>query len=1144
MLLKTFYTTLPEFLEIQKASFCWFLKHGLIKEFQYYSSIVYSSTLSLDLYSQEYFLMKPKYSLYDTKNKNYTYSVKLYIPIIFRYYYQVKKHFINEKINICFGEIPLMTNYGTFIINGYERVIINQIIRSPGIYFSKEKNISKKSNIYKAQIIPEFGSWLKFELKSNSSLTFNIDRSKKNNILIFLNLFGSNINIFNKFLKRNFIKVNFNEMIKFLNKNDFYLENFSKICDKKIEKKYITKYYQTSKFLKINSYTKNFLKNQFQVNNIFIKNSKENLKILLSSLIKFTDLKSLFITKIFNSTTYNLGQIGRFHINNCLNSSIPDIEKNLILEDIIKIIKKLINLENLNLETSEEDSIDNLKNKRIRSVGELLQTQIRLSLKKVKINLLKIKDIYKSNRKANRIISKIPIISTFKTFFNTSELSQFLDQTNLLSQIAHLRRVTSLGPNGFSGQRVSLNARDIHSSFYGRLCPIETPEGKNAGLISTFSCYTRVNSFGYIETPFLKVKNGRILLNEIPIYLMSHEEKNLVIAPADTLIENDKFLTDKVLIRYNGKFIWKKATNINLIEISPIQFLSLSTSLIPFLEHNDANRVLMGASMQRQAIPLLYPMRPFISTGLENQIANDSGLTLISLTNGYIKDVSANFIKVQNSKKQLFYSLIKYEKSNQETTINQKPIIWIGEEVKIGQILADSTSTDEGELALGQNLLVAYMSWDGFNFEDSILISESLIEEDLFTSVHISKISVHINNTHLGPEKMTKNIDNININLLHKLDSNGIILKNSFIKPDDILVGILKPINLAEIYRNKYLHSLLKPQQNITYINNSFKAPFDCYGRILDISINLYEKYPFITLSSIKKSLYSIDIYIAQISKLQIGDKLSGRHGNKGVISKILPKSDIPFLPNGQTVDIILNPLGVPSRMNVGQLYEGFFGLASEFLNKRYKIMPFDEMFNSNASRILINSILNKSSKKSKKYWLFDNTAPGKVPLIDSRTGDIFDNPISICKSYILKLIHLVEEKIQSRSSGSYSIITQQPLGGRSLQGGQRFGEMEVWALEAFGASYTLQEILTYKSDDIYNRTKIASYIVQNKKSFSFDLPEAFKILLIELRALGIEISINKFSINNLKVNTIFSLPLLSKNYTTFSNLPKYKSLE
>jgi DNA-directed RNA polymerase subunit beta len=1142
MVLKTFYTTLPEFLEIQKSSFCWFLQLGLISEFQSFSSIIYSTSINLDVYSQEYFLMKPKYSLIETKNKNYTYSVKLYIPILITYTNPEKKNTINYKLNMCFGEIPLMTNYGTFIINGYERLVVNQIIRSPGIYFMKETNISKNSNIYKAQIIPDFGSWLKFELNSKDILTFNIDKSQKINILVFLNLFKFDKIKLTKFFSKKFLKKNFNEMSKFLEKKDFYSEKFIKLSSSEVRRKYIKKEIFN---LLIYKYNNKYFKNHFQFNNLFIKNSVKYLEILLSSLINFSELKSVFITKILNSKNYSLGQIGRFHMNNSLDSSFFQQEKSLIFQDIVKIIEKLLKFQTSISEWDDLECIDNLKNKRVRAVGELLQTQIRLSLKKIKTNFLKTKDVSDSSIRIRKLISQLPIITTFKTFFNTSELSQFLDQTNLLAQIAHLRRITSLGPNGFLGQRVSLNARDIHSSFYGRLCPIETPEGQNAGLISTFACYARVNSFGYIETPFFKVKKGIILCNEKPIYLMPHEEKNLKIAPADTLIENNKFITNQILVRYNEKFVWQKSVDINLIEISPLQFLSISTSLVPFLEHDDANRLLMGASMQRQAVPLLYPMKPYITTGLENQIACNSGLSILSLTDGYVINVSSDFIQVEKEKKTILYSLIKYEKSNQETCINQKPIVWIGEQVKIGQILADGPSTEEGELSLGQNLLVAYISWDGYNFEDSILISEHLIDAEFFTSVHIKKISVNIENTRLGSEKMTKNLQNLNINLLAKLDDNGVIKKNSFVKPKDILVGIVKPIQLNEVYSNPYFNRILKPEKTITYINKPFLAPIDCYGRILDVNLSIYETSPFnITLSSIKKSLYKIDVYVAQISKLQIGDKLSGRHGNKGIISKILAKADIPFLPNGQTVDILLNPLGVPSRMNVGQLYEGFLGLASEFLNKRYRIVPFDEMFNPNASRILINSSLNTARKTNGISWLFNNTTPGKVMLRDSRTGENFDNPISICKSYILKLIHLVDEKIQSRSTAKYSVITQQPLGGRSLEGGQRFGEMEVWALEAFGASYTLQEILTYKSDDIITRERLKNSIIQNTKSLVITIPESFKLLLMELRALGIELNLNKFSTNTLQINKIFCISLLSNDFLKFSNLPIYNSIE
>ncbi len=1128
---KTLYTTLPDFLEGQRSSFCWFLQYGIINEFQYYSSITYSTKFNIEIYSQEYFLMKPKYSLIETKNRNYTYSVSLYIPVVFNYLNSLTGNIEKHSINICFGEIPLMTNYGTFIINGYERVVINQIIRSPGLYFTKETNIVNKATIYKAQIIPNFGSWLKFELKPNSIINFNADKSQKLNILLLLNLFKFEKLKINKFINKNILESNLKEMKQYLLNNKYFkLQKFFKTIKTKIHKQHLKNFNNNNR-------------NKFE--KTVVSFSLKNIQIQVANLINNFELKSGVLDRILNLKTYELGEIGRFHINTSLNLSKFTYEKNLVFQDIIKIIEKLIQLKELKNNFNEISSIDNLKNKRVRSIGELLQTQIRLSLKNIKSKVLKIKNLGEKNISINEILSKVPIISTLNNFFNTSQLSQFLDQTNLLAQISNLRRITSLGPDGFLGQRVSLSARDIHSSFYGRLCPIETPEGQNAGLISAFSSFARVNSFGYIETPFLKVKNGNIIVNAKPVYLMPNEEKNLIIAPADTLLNNNKILKKEILVRYNGQFIWKNAMEVNFLEVSPLQFLSMTTSLIPFLEHNDANRVLMGASMQRQAVPLLYPMRPIISTGLENQIALNSGLSVLSLTNGYVKEISANFINILNNKKTILYFLLKYEKSNQNTCIHQKPIVWVGESVEIGQILADGPSIDEGELALGQNLLVAYMPWDGYNFEDSILINEHLIEGDLFTSIHINKISVEINESNLGPEKLTKNLENIDSNLLNKLDSNGIIIKNSFVKPNDILVGILKPIQLNEIYENKYLDKLLKPHNKIIYQNISCKVPFDCYGRVLDIQINIYEKYvQEIGLSNNKKSLYNINIYIAQINKLQVGDKLSGRHGNKGIISKILSKNDVPFLPNGKMVDIILNPLGVPSRMNVGQLYEGFLGLAGELLNKRYRIMPFDEIFNANASRILINSALNSARKKTKNNWVFNKNSIGKFVLTDGRSGEKFDNLISVCKSYILKLIHLVDDKIQSRSTGSYSIITQQPLGGRSLQGGQRFGEMEVWALEAFGASYTLQEILTYKSDDILNRNMTKNHILQNTKNIKINLPEAFKVLLMELRALGIEIKFKKFYINKINKKNVFSINLLKNDYNKENIIPSYKSFE
>ena len=727
--------------------------------------------------------------------------------------------------------------------------------------------------------------------------------------------------------------------------------------------------------------------------------------------------------------------------------------------------------------------------------------------------------------------------ATVKEFFGSSQLSQYLDQTNPLSSLTHRRRISGLGPGGFDRDRISFAVRDIHPSHYGRICPIETPEGQNVGLIASLTTCARVNKSGFLETPFWRVINGKVLKTGNPIYLTADIEDLYKIAPADISVNEDNYLTKNVIpVRYKQDFVNVAPTDIDFISISPVQVVSVAASLIPFLEHDDANRALMGSNMQRQSVPLLLPQKPIVGTGLENQIAIDSGMTINAKSSGIVESVTANQIIVKNFLGQkVNYKLQKYLRSNQQTCINNRPIIWKGEKVKSGQILTDGPSISTSELALGQNVLVSYMPWQGYNFEDAILINERLVYDDIFTSIHIERYKIEIDKTSELSEQTTKNIPNLNLSEIEYLNDDGIVRVGTFVKPGDILVGkVILNDTSEQLPESKLLRAIFGAKAKGVK-DNSYRMPDGEYGRVIEtITFNRRTKLTY--------KFEKIYVFIAQIRKIQVGDKIAGRHGNKGIISRILPRQDMPFLPDGTPIDIILNPLGVPSRMNVGQLYECLLGLAGDKLNCRFKILPFDEMYGLEMSRILINKKLRKASIVNNEGWLFNPYAPGKMVLIDGRTGQEFENPITVGKAYMLKLIHLVDDKMHARATGPYSLITQQPLRGKAQHGGQRFGEMEVWALEGFGAAFTLKELLTIKSDDMQGRNETLNAIVKGQQVPKFGIPESFKVLLQELRSIGLDMStysIEKFSSNKsyeVEVNIIEKYNAFSKTFSPTSN--------
>jgi DNA-directed RNA polymerase subunit beta len=836
-------------------------------------------------------------------------------------------------------------------------------------------------------------------------------------------------------------------------------------------------------------------------------------------------------SRIFDPSYYRLGKIGRIQINKRLNINISERYQTITYEDIFAITDKLLTL---TISKTIPDDIDHLKNRRVRSVGELLQNLFRIGFQRLVRKLRNQTNTIDSTH----LLSFNVVNATVKEFFGSSQLSQYLDQTNPLSSLTHRRRVSGLGPGGFERDRISFSVRDIHPSHYGRICPIETPEGQNVGLIASLTTCAKVNKSGFLETPFWRVINGKVLKTGNPVYLTADIEDLYKIAPADIALTDNNYLVKNVIpVRYKQDFINVSPSEVDFIAISPVQVVSVAASLIPFFEHDDANRALMGSNMQRQSVPLLLPQKPIVGTGLENQIAIDSGMTINAQSSGIVDSVTATKITIRTDEGwKTNYKLQKYLRSNQQTCINHRPIIWKGESIQSGQILTDGPGINASELALGQNVLVGYMPWQGYNFEDAILINERLVYEDVFTSIHIERYKVEIDRSSDLPEQTTKNIPNLTLGEVENLNDEGIIRVGTFVKPGDILVGKVSANDTSEQLPEAKLLRAIFGAKSKGVKDNSYRMPDGEYGRVI-------ETITFNRRTQLTYKFEKIYIFIGQIRKIQVGDKIAGRHGNKGIISRILPRQDMPFLPDGRPLDIILNPLGVPSRMNVGQLYECLLGLAGDKLNCRFKILPFDEMYGLEMSRILINKKLRQASIVNNESWLFNPYAPGKMVLLDGRTGKEFENPVTVGNAYMLKLIHLVDDKMHARATGPYSLITQQPLRGKAQHGGQRFGEMEVWALEGFGAAFTLKELLTIKSDDMQGRNETLNAIVKGQQITKFGIPESFKVLLQELRAIGLDMSTYKFEKFNsqsnyeIEVNLIEKYNSLLKTFSPTSNL-------
>ncbi len=1043
---------LPDLVEIQRSSFRWFLEEGLIEELESFSPITdYTGKLELHFLGKQYKLKSPKYDVDEAKRRDATYAVQMYVPtrLINKETGEIKEQ------EVFIGDLPLMTDRGTFIINGAERVIVNQIVRSPGVYYKAETDKNGRRT-YNANLIPNRGAWLKFETDKNDLVWVRIDKTRKLSAQVLLKALG----------------LTDNEIFDSLRHPDYF--------QKTIEKE-----------------------GQFSEEEALLELYR---KLRPGEPPTVAGGEQLLHSRFSDPKRYDLGRVGRYKLNRKLRLNVPDATRVLTPTDILSAIDYLINLE---FDIGSIDDIDHLGNRRVRSVGELLQNQVRVGLNRLERIIRERMTVSDSDSLTPAsLVNPKPLVAAIKEFFGSSQLSQFMDQTNPLAELTHKRRISALGPGGLTRERAGFAVRDIHPSHYGRICPIETPEGPNAGLIGSLATHARVNEFGFIETPFFKAENGRVFKDVEPIYMTADEEDDLRVAPGDIATdENGYIIGSTIPVRYRQDFTTTSSAEVDYVAVSPVQIISVATSLIPFLEHDDANRALMGSNMQRQAVPLLQPERPLVGTGLEAQAARDSGMVIISRTDGEIVYLDADLIKVRDPEGNVHeYELQKYQRSNQDTCLNQRPIVFPGEKVQSGQVLADGSATEGGELALGQNVLVAYMPWEGYNYEDAILLSERLVYDDVYTSIHVEKFEIEARQTKLGPEEITREIPNVGEDALRQLDETGIIRIGAWVESGDILVGKVTPKGESDQPPEEKLLRAIFGEKARDVRDNSLRVPNGEKGRVVDVRVFTREQGDELPPGA----NMVVRVYVAQKRKIQVGDKMAGRHGNKGIISRILPIEDMPYLPDGTPIDIALNPLGVPSRMNVGQVFECLLGWAADNLDCRFKVIPFDEMYGEEASRNSTHGKLMEARETSGKDWIFNPDDPGKIVLRDGRTGEAFDKAITVGRAYMLKLVHLVDDKIHARSTGPYSLVTQQPLGGKAQQGGQRFGEMEVWALEAFGAAYTLQELLTVKSDDMQGRNEALNAIVKGKSIPRPGTPESFKVLMRELQSLCLDIAVHK----------------------------------
>ena len=1135
---------IPNLIELQKESYDWFLAEGLHEVFNDISPIEdYTGNLILE-FVDYYLESTPKYDVGESKERDATYAAPL----------KAKVRLINKETGevkeqeVFMGDFPLMTETGTFVINGAERVIVSQLVRSPGVYYGKEIDKTGKP-LYSATVIPNRGAWLEYETDSNDVVSVRIDRTRKQPVTVLLralgygtdqqikDLLGEDERLLATLEKDNTksTEEGLLEVYKRLRPGEpptvenarsllntlFFdpkrydlakvgrykfnkkLSIANRIMGKKIAENVVDK--QTGEILaeegqKIDRDTSLLIQNS-GINEVLVY-SEDNkaIKVIGNHFVDINQHITFNIEdlKVKERVYYPVLKeiLDTFENEAEIKEAIKEryrelIPKNIIISDIIASINYVFNLSH---EVGNVDDIDHLGNRRLRSVGELLQNQFRIGLsrmERVVKERMTIQDVELVTPQA--LINIRPVAASIKEFFGSSQLSQFMDQTNPLAELTHKRRLSALGPGGLSRERAGFEVRDVHQSHYGRMCPIETPEGPNIGLINSLSTFARVNEYGFIESPYRKVDKKRSVVTCDIEYLTADEEDLFVVAQAnEPLDEEGHFVNKRVTARtrFGGIDIIPR-DEADYMDVSPKQVVSVATAMIPFLENDDANRALMGSNMQRQAVPLLKTDAPIIGTGMEYKAAKDSGVVIVAKNSGVIDKVTATEIVIKrddNGQKDR-YKLLKFKRSNQGTCINQKPIVRKGETIKAGEVIADGPSTDHGEIALGRNCLIGFMTWEGYNYEDAILINEKLVKEDALTTIHIEEYEAEARDTKLGPEEITRDIPNVGEEALKDLDERGIIRIGAEVISGDILVGKVTPKGETELTAEERLLRAIFGEKAREVRDTSLKVPHGESGIIVDIKVFTRENGDELPPGVNEM----VRVYIAKKRKINVGDKMAGRHGNKGVISRVLPEEDMPFLADGTPLEIVLNPLGVPSRMNIGQVLEVHLGMAAKALGWKVATPVFD-----GANEVDIMDALEEAGYPRS----------GKLTLYDGRTGEPFDNPVTVGYMYMLKLHHLVDDKIHARSTGPYSLVTQQPLGGKAQFGGQRFGEMEVWALEAYGAAHTLQEILTVKSDDVVGRVKTYECIVKGENIPEPGVPESFKVLIKELQSLCLDVKV------------------------------------
>nr|YP_009695151.1 RNA polymerase beta subunit [Tulipa altaica]YP_009987683.1 RNA polymerase beta subunit [Tulipa iliensis]YP_010396044.1 RNA polymerase beta subunit [Tulipa gesneriana]YP_010625307.1 RNA polymerase beta subunit [Tulipa fosteriana]YP_010958915.1 RNA polymerase beta subunit [Tulipa alberti]YP_010989986.1 RNA polymerase beta subunit [Tulipa dubia]QEM24250.1 RNA polymerase beta subunit [Tulipa altaica]QNL17219.1 RNA polymerase beta subunit [Tulipa iliensis]QXM15690.1 RNA polymerase beta subuni len=1055
-------STIPGFNQIQFEGFCRFINQGLTEEFHKFPKIEDTDQeIEFQLFVERYQLVEPLIKERESVYESLTYSSELYVPagLIWK-----SGRNIQEQ-TVFIGNIPLMNSLGTSIVNGIYRIVINQILQSPGIYYRSELDHNGIS-IYTSTIISDWGGRLELEIDRKARIWARVSRKQKISILVLSSAMGSNL--------------------KEILDNVCYPEIFLSFLNDKEKKKIGSKENAILEFYQ-----------QFAC---------------IGGDPVFSESLCKELQKKFFQQRCELGRIGRRNMNWRLNLDIPQNNTFLLPRDILAAADHLIGMK---FGMGILDDMNHLKNKRVRSVADLLQDQFGLALVRLE-NAVRGTICGAIRHKLiptpQNLITSTSLTTTYESFFGLHPLSQVLDRTNPLTQIVHGRKLSYLGPGGLTGRTANFRIRDIHPSHYGRICPIDTSEGINVGLIGSLAIHVRIGHWGSIDSPFFEISSKETQM----VYLSPSRDEYYMVAAGNSLALNRGIQEEQVVpARYRQEFLTIAWEQIHLRSIFPFQYFSIGASLIPFIEHNDANRALMSSNMQRQAVPLSRPEKCIVGTGLERQTALDSGLSTIADHEGKIVYTDTHKIVFTSNGDTISIPLVMYQRSNKNTCMHQKTQVQQGKCIKKGQILADGAATVGGELALGKNVLVAYMPWEGYNSEDAVLISERLVYEDIYTSFHIRKYEIKTHVTSQGPERITKEIPHLEANLLRNLDRNGVVRLGSWIEAGDILVGKLTPQTANESSyapEDRLLRAILGIQVS-TAKETSLKLPIGGRGRVIDVR----------WIQKRGSSSYNpemIRVYISQKREIKVGDKVAGRHGNKGIISKILPRQDMPYLQDGTPVDMVFNPLGVPSRMNVGQIFECSLGFAGDLLKRHYRVAPFDERYEQEASRKLVFPELYEASKQTKKPWVFEPEYPGKSKIFDGRTGDPFEQPVLIGKSYILKLIHQVDDKIHGRSSGPYALVTQQPLRGRAKQGGQRVGEMEVWALEGFGVAHILQEMLTYKSDHIRARQEVlGATIIGGTVPNPEDAPESFRLLVRELRSLALELNHFLVSEKNFQIN-------------------------